>query len=251
MARGGGNGGPGSSGGSQRRGLGLGGDQVLINGRRITGKANEGNSQLSRIPANQVQYIEIIRGTSGDLDVRGGNQVINIVLLDIGSRSTMAEEVNTTHSAGGELKTGGKISFTGRNGAFDYLLSAESEPRWEYRVGFEESSFADGTANDLVRRLTTRDSQPLTLSTNLGYQFGDNDVAHFNAQFDNRDAPSKEDRTIIDQTTTPPSATIEFDKTDNSNDFWELGGDYEHTFKNGARWKTLLIINEKEQDSTR
>ena len=30
-------GGPGSSQGSSRRGLGLGGDQVLINGRRITG----------------------------------------------------------------------------------------------------------------------------------------------------------------------------------------------------------------------
>ena len=251
VARRGGNGGPGSSGGSQRRGLGLGGDQVLINGRRITGKENEGNSQLSRIPANQVQYIEIIRGTSGDLDVRGGNQVINIVLLDTVSRSAMAYELNTDHSHDGELKPGGKISFPGRNGAFDYLLRAESEPRWEYRVGFEESSFADGTANDLIRRLSTRDSQPLTLSTNLGYQFGDNDVAHFNAQFDNRDAPSKEDRTIIDQTTTTPSATFEFDKTDNSNDFWEIGGDYEHTFKNGARWKTLLIINEKEEDSTR
>ncbi|MFN3165245.1 MAG: TonB-dependent receptor plug domain-containing protein, partial [Pseudohongiellaceae bacterium] len=84
VARGGGGaqGGPGSSGGSNRRGLGAGGDQILINGRRITGKGNEGNSQLSRIPAGEVQYIEIIRGTSGDLDVRGGNQVINVVLLE-------------------------------------------------------------------------------------------------------------------------------------------------------------------------
>ena len=56
-------GGPGSSGGSDRRGLGLGGDQVLINGRRITGKENEGNSQLSRIPANKVERIENIRCT--------------------------------------------------------------------------------------------------------------------------------------------------------------------------------------------
>ena len=73
---GGGGGGPGSSGGSDRRGLGAGGDQVLINGRRIAGKENEGNDQLSRIPASQVEYIEIIRGTSGDLDVRGAGQVI-------------------------------------------------------------------------------------------------------------------------------------------------------------------------------
>ena len=49
------------------RGLGAGGEQVLINGRRIAGKSNEGDSQLSRIPASEVRYIEIIRGTSGEL----------------------------------------------------------------------------------------------------------------------------------------------------------------------------------------
>ncbi len=98
VARGnGGNGGPGSSNGSGRRGLGLGGDQILINGRRTTGKENEGNSQLGRIPANQVQYIEIIRGTSGDLEVRGGNQVINIVLVEAENRSAVAYEVNADH----------------------------------------------------------------------------------------------------------------------------------------------------------
>ena len=85
LARGGGStrGGPGSSQGGNRRGLGAGGDQVLINGRRIAGKENEGSSQLSRIPAREVDYIEIIRGTSGDLDVRGGTQVINLSLIHI------------------------------------------------------------------------------------------------------------------------------------------------------------------------
>ena len=245
------NNGPGNSRGSQRRGLGLGGDQVLINGRRITGKENEGNSQLSRIPANQVQYIEIIRGTSGELEVRGGNQVINIVLLEAESRSTVAYEINSDRYHDGELKPGGKISLTGQQGAFDYLLSAESEPRWEYRVGFEKSIFADGTANELVRRLSTRDSQPLTITANLGYRLGDNDRVHFNFQYDNNDAPVEEDRIFIDQLAAPPSVAMEFDNADNSSDFWEIGGDYAHTFSSGASWKTLFIANEKEDDSTR
>ena len=42
----------------------------------------KGYLQLSRIPASEVRYIEIIRGTSGELDVRGGTQVINVVLND-------------------------------------------------------------------------------------------------------------------------------------------------------------------------
>ncbi|NQV68621.1 MAG: TonB-dependent receptor plug domain-containing protein [Pseudohongiella sp.] len=245
------NGGPGSSSGSNRRGLGLGGDQILINGRRVTGKENEGNSQLSRIPANQVQYIEIIRGTSEDLDVRGGNQVINIVLLEAESRSSIAYELNTDHYHDGEFKPGGKISLTGQRGKLDYLLSVESEPRWEYRVGSEFSLLPDGTANDTVRRLNTRDSQPLNLSTNLGYQFGDKDIVHFNVQYKDSDAPSIEERSIIDQLSSPVSYGFEFDDTANSNEFWEIGGDYEHTFANGARWKTLFISNKKEDASLR
>lgn len=248
---GGGNGGPGSSGGAGRRGLGLGGDQILINGRRTTGKENEGNSQLSRIPANQVQYIEIIRGTSGELDVRGGSQVINIVLLEAEVRSSIAYEINADHLHDGELKPGGKVSLTGQRGALDYLFSAESEPRWERRKGFENSFLADGTPNDNVSRVTTTDSQPLVLSANLGYEFGANDIAHINAQYEDRDAPFIDERTIFDFVGVPRTDTVQLDNTDYTSEFWEIGGDYEHTFANNARWKTLFIVNKKEDDSLR
>ena len=248
---GGGNGGPGSSSGSSRRGLGLGGDQILINGRRTTGKENEGNSQLSRIPANQVQYIEIIRGTSGELDVRGGSQVINIVLLEAESSSSIAYEINADYLHDGRLKPGGKVSLTGQRGALDYLFSAESEPRWERRKGFENSFLADGTPNDNISRVTTTDLQPLVFSANLGYEFGENDISHINAQYEDRDAPFTDERTIFNFVGVPRKDTVQFDDTNNTSEFWEIGGDYEHTFANNARWKTLFIVNKKEDDSLR
>ena len=130
LGGGGPQGGPGSSGGSGRRGLGAGGDQVLINGRRIAGKGNEGNAQLTRIPASEVDYIEIIRGTSGDLDVRGGSQIINVVLLQSQSSTSYAYEINMDHYHDGKYQPGAKFSATGQNGAFNYFLSAEREPRW-------------------------------------------------------------------------------------------------------------------------
>ena len=248
---GGGDGGPGSSSGANRRGLGLGGEQILINGRRTTGKENEGNSQLSRIPANQVQYIEIIRGTSGNLDVRGGSQVINIVLLEAESSSSIAYEINADHLHDGELKPGGKVSLTGQRGALDYLFSAESEPRWERRKGFENSFLVDGTPNDNVSRVTTTDSQPLVFSANLGYEFGVNDIAHINAQYEDADAPFIGERTIFNFVNTPRKDIVQFDDNNNSSEFWEIGGDYEHTFANSARWKTLFIVNQKEDDNLR
>tara|TARA_B100001142_G_scaffold153519_1_gene153982 strand:+ start:1780 stop:3948 length:2169 start_codon:yes stop_codon:yes gene_type:complete len=243
--------GPGSSQGSERRGLGLGGDQVLINGRRIAGKENEGNSQLSRIPANQVQRIEIIRGTSGDLDVRGGNQVINIVLLELESSSSVAYEINMDHYHDGELKPGGSVSLSGQNGAFDYLLSAESEPRWEYRKGFETSFLADGRPNDFINKKQYTDQQPLTLTTNIGYQISDRNIMHINAQYNQNDSPGSENRLITNLLVKPNTLDIKLDDISVEEDFWEIGGDFEHTFINGNRLKSLFIINQRDSNRLR
>ena len=43
------------------------GEMILINGQRITGKSNGNRDQLRRIAADQVDYIEIIRGTSEEI----------------------------------------------------------------------------------------------------------------------------------------------------------------------------------------
>jgi outer membrane receptor protein involved in Fe transport len=254
VARGGGGppqGGPGSSGGSDRRGLGAGGDQVLINGRRLAGKENEGNAQLARIPASQVDYIEIIRGTSGDLDVRGGNQVINIVLLEAESSSSIAYELNLDHLHDGTNQAGLKLSLTGQRGALNYFLSAEREPRYEFRDGFEISTHADGRLNDTIDRDETTDAWPVTLVSNLGYDFSERDSIHLNLQYVDNDYDQDTDRIITDYNSTPAAVSIERDATPFADGSWEIGGDYEHLFGDGSRWKTLFIVNEAENDNTR
>ncbi len=77
----GGGGGNPSSGG-RGLGSGSGGTDILIDGKRTAGKNNRTGGLLRRISADQVQEIQIIRGTSGELDVRGSNQVINVVLFE-------------------------------------------------------------------------------------------------------------------------------------------------------------------------
>ncbi len=255
LARGGGGGGnrggPGSSGGSDRRGLGGGGDQVLINGRRIAGKENEGNSQLSRIPASQVQHIEIIRGTSSELDVRGGSQVINIVLLEAQSSVSGAFEVNADHTFDGQNTPGAKASLTGQRGALNYFLSAEQEPRWEFRDSREDSYLPDGSLNDQVVRLETRDASPLTLASNLGYEFSLQTIAHLNLQWSNDDQDTDLDRTIVDYTFDNPLVTLQYEPILRRNESWEVGGDFEHQFGSGARFKTLFIVNDQDSLFTR
>ena len=74
------------------RGLGTGGN-LLINGQRIAGKGNSARDQLDRITAAEVERIEIIRDTSGALNVRGASEVINVILLASQSRSSTTVEL--------------------------------------------------------------------------------------------------------------------------------------------------------------
>ncbi len=253
VARGGGpgSGGPGSSGGSDRRGLGSGGDQVLINGRRLAGKENEGNNQLSRIPASQVDYIEIIRGTSGDLDVRGAGQVINIVLLQAQSSASVAFEINVDRYFDGKYQPGGKVSVNGQREALTYFLSAEQEPRYEFRDSREISNLANGTLNDRIRREETRKSAPNTLIANFGYEISDRDMTHLNLQWVNDDEDAVLDRTIVDYAFASPVVTPEEEDLESGDDSWEIGGDYEHVFDDGSRFKTLFIVNEEDSQFKR
>jgi len=249
LAQGGGRtqGGPGGTSGNSRRGLGAGGDQVLINGRRIAGKGNEGNSQLSRIPATEVQFIEIIRGTSGDLDVRGGSQVINIVLNEAQSNVSFAYELNMDRAYDGEMVPGGKLSATGQNGAFNYFLSAEKEPRYSFRDGFEEAFDPNGNLLETVDRNEITDAWPTTLVANMGYEFSDSDTANLNLQWTDNDFESSTDRVITGfQSNTVSSQIFERDEQPTDDSSWEVGGDYMHVFTNGSRWKTLFIVNESE-----
>lgn len=244
-------GGPGGTSGGDRRGLGAGGDQVLINGRRIAGKGNEGSQQLSRIPATQVAYIEIIRGTSGELDVRGGNQVINIVLLEAESSASFAYEVNMDHYHDGKYQPGGKMSVTGQNGAFNYFLSAEQEPRWEFRDGFESSYNTDGSLNETVDRNEGRDAWPTTLVANIGYEFSDRDVMNLNTQWIQNEYDAYADRVITSYNTNPPTVVVEHDPIPTDLGSFEIGGDYMHTFENGSRWRTLFIVNDRDNNTVR
>ena len=63
-----------------------------------------------------MRYIEIIRGTSGELDVRGGTQVINVVLNDALSSVSFAYEVNMDRALDGTLIPGGRSRRRGNTG---------------------------------------------------------------------------------------------------------------------------------------
>jgi outer membrane receptor for ferrienterochelin and colicin len=232
------------------RGLGSGEGEILINGQRITGKSNEGRSQLSRISADQVAYIEIIRGTSESLDVRGGGQVVNVVLLDTPSRSSISAEINADLLHDGTVDPGAKLSYSGQSGNFNYLFHVEAEPRYQNRFSTEVSRDASGILLETRDENDIRDQTEFQTSLNVGYQF-EKSLLQLNGLYGFSSPPSDVDRTITDFTGATPAARFEHETNENDRSNWEIGGDYEYEFNNRSKYRLLFIVNDREWDNTR
>ena len=83
-----------------------------------------------------MEHIEIIRGTSTELDIRGGGQIVNVVLLDEPSRSSTTVQLRSDVIQDGTFDPGGQVSRSGQNGDLNYLFNLEADPRyraWESR----------------------------------------------------------------------------------------------------------------------
>ena len=112
--------------GGSRGGRGFGngnrGSEILINGKRTAGKNNSTGTQLARITSDQVDYIEIIRGTSGELDVRGSGQVVNVVLTEVFSDVSVQYEISGQQIEDNVVAPNGSISVSGTRGGLDYQI---------------------------------------------------------------------------------------------------------------------------------
>lgn len=235
---------------SNSRGLGSGEGEILINGQRTTGKNNAGRSQLSRIGADQVDYIEIIRGTSDGMDIRGGGQVVNVVLLDAQSRSSVATEFNVDRLHDGTLDPGAKISYTGQTGAFNYLFHIEAEPRYENRYTDESSVDPDGNLLETRSQENIRNQTEYQTSFNLGYQF-EKSAVQLNGLYAESNPPSDLTRSINDFSGGALVTTQEREAQQRDQNNWEIGGDYEYNFDNGGRFRFLFIVNDEHEDTVR
>lgn len=231
-------------GGGGGRGLGSGAGEVLINGQRITGKNNEGRSQLERISADQVAHIEIIRGTSDDVDVRGGGQVVNVVLLDVPSSSSTTVEVRTNRLRDGTLDPGGQVSYSGQTGNLNYLLAAEAGPRYRVWESREFSFNPTGELGEVRRENRSRDETEYKTSMNLGYNFP-NSMVQLNALYETRgDVPDVTHRSIY--TLADDNLRLQREDNTNTRDAWELGGDYEYNFNRAGTYRFLFIVNDRD-----
>ena len=249
----GGGGGPGGNPASGGRGLGSGdgGTQILVNGKRTAGKNNDTSGLLGSIAANQVREIQIIRGTSGELDVRGSGQVVNVVLFEELSSTSISYEARMEYVQDDTIQPNGSVSISGMSGGFNYLLSLERQARYRQSLSNESSVLGDFSPNDQVLEDRIQDSPNNELSLNLGYEINPDSSIRLNALYGINDGDTTVNRVTTDLTTMPPGYLVEYEANPRDNSNWEVGGDYELSLDNGDRFKLLAIANRDDADNTR
>ncbi len=248
-----GRGGPGGGGGGGGRGFGSGsgGSEILINGKRTAGKNNSTGSQLGTITADQVNYFEIIRGTSGELDVRGSGQVVNVVLFEELSSSTIQYEASIEMAEDDTFSPAGNISFSGQRGGFDYQLSARTNDVYFRNISKENSILGDFSPNDRIREDRATDGNSATLNMNLGYDINAKSSARFNAQLGEGNGETDLFRRTTDLKVNPNTLDRQRETSPSGTEDWEIGGDYEYNTNGGNRFKVLFISNSATRLNTR
>lgn len=88
---------------------------VLIDGARPASKSDSTDSILSRIPARDVDRIELIRGGAPGVDMHGRTVMVNVVRRK-GGASTVTLSAQDNVFADGHSIPGGTIAYTGRFG---------------------------------------------------------------------------------------------------------------------------------------
>jgi len=141
--------GRGGPGGNNTRGFGSSDVQVLIDGRRISGKVNNMSTALARIQAGQVDRIELIRGNAEGLDIRNEGIIYNVILREGANESSSSFlDVGVANIDGLSIQPKILASHNGRRGVLEYGLSYQYDTRPRLREVDENILEADGTRRE-------------------------------------------------------------------------------------------------------
>ncbi len=232
-------------GGQQERGFGSGGDQILINNKRLSGKANNISDTLQRISAGQVQRVEIIRGASSDLDVQSQGLVVNVVMDESASTSSTFWKIGGRYSETYVFSPDFQISRNGSLGNIDYILGVEAKQSQHIEHRLDKIFTPNNVLTGDAGRNTDNITKYLRFNANITYSGENGDELRLNGQFEPGKYTKREPR--FKQTINQLRELQNWDE-DQKTQKWEVGGDYTRNIDGIGSWKTLFIANRDRID---
>lgn len=212
------------------RGLGQATGNVLFNGERPSNKADDMYTQLSRIPAENVERIEIVDGATLDIPGLSG-QVANIVYRadNISGQFSWKPEFRAHYTDA--LFTRADVSVRGRSGQIEYEAALSNDDSARSGAGGPTLIY-DGAGNIIERREDSWNTHYDTpkLSGRITWDPPGDTVANLGGHYQR-----KYDRYYEDGVRTSPGTADRIRTVYEDADSWnyEVSGDYQFGFGPG------------------
>jgi hypothetical protein len=132
-----------------RRGFGENAGNVLIDGDRPSTKTDDISAILSRIPASQVDYLELTEQAGADGEAQGKGQVVNVV-RKVSNKLSGTYDASLLKGRGNLITPFGSVSATLKRGATTY--EANASVFWEKPGAKGPEDFLNGSRQLIERR---------------------------------------------------------------------------------------------------
>lgn len=233
------------SGSDGQRGFGQAQENVLINGQRISSKSTSARDALARIPAANVEKIEIVEGSSLDIPGLSG-QVANITAKANGLSGTWNYRQRFRENLPPAMEWF-DVSLNGRNGTLGWTLGVEAEPGRGAAAGRE--NVFDGARNLLEYREeeSTFVADGVNVNGSLNWTPNNGHIANLNAEYNLWEPDERETSSVFTPDGTLQRQTVFLFKENEWNS--EISGDYELGLGSG-RLK-LIGLQRNEHSPTR
>ena len=233
--------------GTDNRGFAAAVGNILIDNRRLSAKQDLPSATLSRIPASQVERIQLIRGPVGGIDLQGQAVVANVFLRKEES-SAIRWEAYLEHNNTASIKPAGSISISDTWKGIDFNTGVDIERNTSGYYGTERELDGTGTLLSEGPESSTEDGYQLNgVSLNASSQFGET-FTHLNTKYFASHSHYERPSVTTDQFT----GTL-FDELiieDRPMRRFEIGVDAERKFQNEVSGKIIFLLTNRRQDSS-
>ncbi len=169
-------------GGDSARGLGQADANVIINGRRISGKSNGPVEALQRIPAEDVVRLELVDGASLDIGGLSG-QVLNVVTRSTGRLAGQFRLNPQFRTFGTPARLfGGSIALGGGSSKTEWNVALRNDAERRGDLGPELVFDAAGQLIETREERANFDTDDITLSGALTRRADNGNILNVNAQ---------------------------------------------------------------------
>jgi len=239
---------PAGGSGGQRRGLRDKTDRILIDGDKLTGKANETDEFLGRIPAGKVLRIEVFDGMKTETESDAGARTINVITSgEVGASGTWRASLRWLD--GLRTTMGASLGYSGQIKSVDVTLGITTTPNGSLTHRSDIENRADIPVNRILEtrtrtahRTETTGSVRIPLSAMRSLQI--------NALYEKepRTGVNHDDIFVFRPDGAPSLLALSDEPLHRTREILEIGGTYEHQLNDANLLQVLFLRSENDND---